>query len=139
MPSKRFSVGRRIHSDFSRTQLTSYPPHYHQDDQNQKNQSNSTAGIVPPSPAVRPGGQYADEDENQNNDQHCTHAILLLSLFPISAFISFKAFKEISRCFLAQPMSCFFIRQGLFFSINNPTTFVTTNPNHFLLPPACGL
>jgi hypothetical protein len=31
-------------------------------------------------------------------------------------------------------MCCFFISQGFFFSINNPTTRVTANPNHFLFP-----
>ena len=35
-----------------------------------------------------------------------------------------------------QPMGSALIRQGLFFSKSNPTTFVITNPNHFLFPPA---
>jgi hypothetical protein len=36
-------------------------------------------------------------------------------------------------------MSGTFVMQGLLLSIDNPTTFVTTNPNHFLFPPACDL
>ena len=80
-------------SDFARTNLTSDPPHQHQDDQNQKNQSKSTAGIVSPTLAVRPGRKCADEDENQNNDQYRAHVfplfwleLLLIAILPISFF-----------------------------------------------------
>jgi hypothetical protein len=60
---------------------SSDPPHQHQDDHNQKNQSKSTAGIVSPAFTVSPGGQCADENENQNNDQYRTHVFPPFLLF----------------------------------------------------------
>ena len=75
MSVKGFSFVIRIYSDFSCTKLTSDPPQQHQDDQNQKNQSKSTAGIVSPALTVRPGRQCANQDDNQNNDQDSTHVL----------------------------------------------------------------
>ncbi len=53
----------------------SNPPQYQQDDQNQKNQSHSTAGIGSPALRVRPRRQYTNENKNQNNNQYCKHVI----------------------------------------------------------------
>ena len=47
-----------------------------------------------------PGGEGANEQKDQDDDQDDSHDIFLLSLFPISAFISFK---EILRCFGHSP------------------------------------
>jgi hypothetical protein len=64
---------RPIRRDFSRNKSISDPSQQQQDNHNQKNQAKSTAGIVSPSPTVRPGRQYAEDGENQNNYQYCTH------------------------------------------------------------------
>ena len=61
--------------------LSSDSPHQQQNDQNQKDQSNSTTGIVSPVLTVRPGGQCANEDEHQNNDQYRTHVFSPFPLF----------------------------------------------------------
>jgi hypothetical protein len=76
------------------TKLTSDPPHQQQDDHNQKNQSKSTAGIVSPAFTVRPGGQCADEDEYQNNDQYRTH-VFPPFLFRISSFMIILLLAEV--------------------------------------------
>ena len=60
---------------------TSDSPHQQQDDQNQKDQSDSAAGIGSPGLTVAPGGQDADEHEDQNDDQDESHDIFLLSSF----------------------------------------------------------
>ena len=56
-------------------------PQYQQDDQNQKDQSDSTAGIRSPGLTVGPGGQNADEHDDQDDDQDDSHDIFLLSSF----------------------------------------------------------
>jgi hypothetical protein len=66
---------RRMHSDFSCPQVSSELPKEQQDDQNQKDQSDSSAGIVSPALAVRPGGQCADKHKDQNDEKYCTHVI----------------------------------------------------------------
>jgi hypothetical protein len=48
----------------SRPDIFSELPKEQQDDQNQKDQSDSAAGIVSPTPAVRPGGQCSDQYED---------------------------------------------------------------------------
>src|SRR5579859_2437037 len=52
----------------------------HQNDK--KNDTQSTTGIVAPAPAVRPCGNCADQHEHQNNDQNGskTHSRVLLCL-----------------------------------------------------------
>ncbi len=60
---------------------TSDSPQQQQDDQNQEDQSDSTAGIRPPGLTVAPGGQDADEQEHQDDDQDDSHNIFLLSSF----------------------------------------------------------
>jgi len=42
--------------DFPCSKFSSDPPQEEQEDQNQKDQAESAAGIVSPAPAVRPGG-----------------------------------------------------------------------------------
>jgi hypothetical protein len=49
---------------------------------------------------MAPGGQGADEQKDQDNDQDDSHDIFLLVSFPISVCISFK---EILRCFGHSP------------------------------------
>jgi hypothetical protein len=44
--------------------------HQHQDEQNQKYKSKSTAGIISPIPTVRPGGQSTQQHQNQEDDQN---------------------------------------------------------------------
>ena len=61
--------------------LTSDSPQQQQDDQNQEDQSDSTAGIRSPGLTVAPGGQDADEQEDQDDDQNDSHEIFLLSSF----------------------------------------------------------
>ena len=53
-----------------------------QDDQDQEDQSDSAAGIRSPGLTVAPGGQNADEHENQDDDQDDSHDI-----FPLSSFL----------------------------------------------------
>ena len=79
---------------------TSNPPQQYQNEQDQENQSDSAAGIRSPGLTVAPGGQGADEQKDQDNDQDDSHDIFLLSSFPISACNSFK---EILRCFGHSP------------------------------------
>ena len=79
---------------------TSKPPQQYQDEQDQEDQSDSAAGIRSPGLTVAPGGQGADEQKDQDNDQDDSHNIFLLFSFPISACISFK---EILRCFGHNP------------------------------------
>ena len=60
---------------------TSDSPQQQQDDQNQEDQSDSTAGIRSPGLTVAPGGQDADQQEDQDDDQDDSHEIFLLSSF----------------------------------------------------------
>jgi hypothetical protein len=50
--------------DYSRPGLFSELSKEKKYDQNQKDQSDSAAGIVSPTPAVRPGGQCTDKYED---------------------------------------------------------------------------
>ena len=75
-----FALLRRIHSDFLCAKISSDLPKEQQNDQNQKDQSESAAGIVSPALAVRPGGQCADKYEDQNDDQYCEHVFPPFSL-----------------------------------------------------------
>lgn len=58
------------------------PPHQYQNQQDQEDQSDSTAGIDSPGFTVAPRGQGADQQERQDNDQDDPHAIVLLSSLP---------------------------------------------------------
>jgi len=79
---------------------SSKPPQQYQDEQDQEDQSDSAAGIRSPGLTMAPGGQGADEQKDQDNDQDDSHDIFLLFSFPISACTSFK---EILRCFGHSP------------------------------------
>jgi hypothetical protein len=79
---------------------TSNPPQQQQDDQDQKDQSDSAAGIGSPGLTVAPGGQGANKQKDQYDNQDDSHDIILLSSFPISDFISSK---EILKCFGHSP------------------------------------
>ena len=62
--------------------FTSDSPQQQQDDQDQKDQSESAAGIRSPGLTVAPGGQGANEQKDQDNNQDNSHDIFLLSSFP---------------------------------------------------------
>jgi hypothetical protein len=73
---------------------------------------------------VAPGGQDADEQEDQYDDQDDSHAILLLFFFPISALISFK---EISSV-LGIAHELFFYRTGALFLHKQPHNLCNNKP-----------
>jgi len=60
---------------------TSKPPQQYQNEQDQENQSDSAAGIRSPGLTMAPGGQGADEQKDQDNDQDDSHDIFLLFSF----------------------------------------------------------
>ena len=63
-----------IHScNFPCFKASLYPPKEQQDDQNQKDQPESAAGIVSPVPAVGPGGKNANQHEDQDDKQYGSH------------------------------------------------------------------
>jgi hypothetical protein len=84
---------------------------------------------------MAPSGQDTYKQEYQDDDQDDSHTILLLSSFPFQLLSLLKRFRNVLG--IAHELS--FYQTRALFSINNPTTAVTTNPNHFLFPPACGL
>lgn len=64
---------RQIHSDFQCSKISSDPPKEQQYEQDQKDQSESAAGIVSPVPAVRPGGKNANQHKDQDDKQYGSH------------------------------------------------------------------
>ncbi len=56
-------------------------PQQQQNDQDQEDQSDSATGIGSPGLTVAPGGQGANEQKNQDDDQDDSHDIFLLSPF----------------------------------------------------------
>src|SRR4030042_2486976 len=79
---------RVLHSDFPCYKISSDPPKEQQDDQNQKDQSESAAGIVSPAPAVRPGGENANQHEDQDDNQYSSHYISPFSLETCTSFLA---------------------------------------------------
>src|SRR5690348_15065915 len=57
----------------SPTTLTSKPSRQKQDDHNNHDQSQSSAWVISPRPAVRPRGQRAEQQQNQNYQKNCVH------------------------------------------------------------------
>jgi len=48
---------------------------YRQDHNDQQNQSNATAGVISPARAVRPGGQRAEQKQDQNDEEDGVHIV----------------------------------------------------------------
>jgi hypothetical protein len=48
-----------------------------QDDDDEHHQPDASAGVIAPAAAVRPSGKGAYEEQDQNDNQNCSHAFLL--------------------------------------------------------------
>ena len=81
---------------------------------------------------MAPGGQGAYEQEDQDDDQDESHAILLLSSFPFQPLSLLKRFQDVLG--IAHEL-CFY-QIGALFLHTQPHNLSNNKPESFLFPPA---